>query len=380
MTETTRHFDLTRIILGILFIAIMVIACFWIVQPFIFGFAWAGMVVIATWPLLIHLQYRMGGKRLPAVLVMTLLLILLFVTPVGLLINSIIDSSPKLIELASDSKQMELPALDLLHRIPFIGEFLNRSWDQMMTDGGKSLIAKIQPYAGQTATWFLSQVVNIGHFMLHATLMVIFSALLYYNGEAVAHSIHRFAVRLSPSKGVSIVVLAAQAIRAVALGVVVTALVQSILGGIGIASAGIGYATLLTILMFITCLAQLGPLPILVPAIIWLYWSGDNTWGTILLVWSVLVAMLDNVLRPALIKMGADLPLLLILSGVIGGMLAFGMIGLFLGPVVLAVTYRLVSAWVTEDSPALEIGIPVEDKSNTPAPADKSKAKKNKKK
>jgi len=80
----------------------------------------------------------------------------------------------------------------------------------------------------------------------------------------------------------------------------------------------------------------------------WLYWSGDNTWGTVLLVWSCVVGSLDNVLRPVLIRMGADLPMLLILSGVIGGLFAFGMIGLFIGPVVLAVSYRLISLWVNE--------------------------------
>jgi predicted PurR-regulated permease PerM len=144
------------------------------------------------------------------------------------------------------------------------------------------------------------------------------------------------------------VVLGWQAIRAVALGVVVTALVQSVLGGIGLAVTGIPAATLLTVLIFICCVAQLGPLLVLVPAIIWLYWSGDTTWGTVLLVWSCLVATLDNVLRPVLIRMGADLPMLLILSGVIGGLLAFGMIGLFIGPVVLAVSYRLLTAWMNE--------------------------------
>ncbi len=142
--------------------------------------------------------------------------------------------------------------------------------------------------------------------------------------------------------------LAGQAIRAVALGVVVTALVQAVLGGIGLAISGIPYATLLTVVMLFTCLAQLGPLLVLVPAIIWLYWTGDTTWGTVLLVWSCVVGTLDNVLRPMLIRMGADLPLILILSGVIGGLIAFGMIGLFIGPVVLAVSYRLLTAWMNE--------------------------------
>lgn len=123
-----------------------------------------------------------------------------------------------------------------------------------------------------------------------------------------------------------------------ALGVVVTALVQAVLGGVGLAISGVPYATLLTVVMILSCLVQLGPLPVLIPAIIWLYWTGDTTWGTVLLVWSAVVGTLDNVIRPVLIRMGADLPLLLILSGVIGGLIAFGMIGLFIGPVLLAVT------------------------------------------
>ncbi len=149
-------------------------------------------------------------------------------------------------------------------------------------------------------------------------------------------------------RGDAAVLLAGQAVRAVALGVVVTALVQGVLGGIGLAVSGIPYATLLTVLMILCCLVQIGPLLVLVPAIVYLYWSGDTTWGTVLLIWSCVVGTLDNILRPVLIRMGADLPLILILSGVIGGLIAFGMIGLFIGPVVLAVSYRLVSVWMHE--------------------------------
>ena len=103
--------------------------------------------------------------------------------------------------------------------------------------------------------------------------------------------------------------------------------------------------------MIFTCLVQLGPLIVLVPSIIWLYWTGDTTWGTVLLVWSCVVGTMDNVIRPVLIRMGADLPMILILSGVIGGLIAFGMIGLFIGPVLLAVSWRLYDAWVQEVPP-----------------------------
>lgn len=143
--------------------------------------------------------------------------------------------------------------------------------------------------------------------------MLLFSALLYWRGEQVAQGIRHFATRLAGVRGDAAVLLAAQAIRAVALGVVVTALVQAVLGGIGLAVSGVPYATLLTVLMILSCLVQLGPLPVLIPAIIWLYWTGDTTSGTVLLVWSGVVGTLDNVIRPMLIRMGADLPLILIL-------------------------------------------------------------------
>jgi len=135
----------------------------------------------------------------------------------------------------------------------------------------------------------------------------------------------------------------------VALGVVVTAVVQSVLGGIGIALAGVPFAAVLTAIMFMLCIAQLGPLPVLVPVVIWLYWSGETGWGTFVLVWTIVVGSLDSILRPLLIRKGAHLPLVLLLAGVIGGLIAFGLVGIFLGPVVLAVGYTLLQSWMAEE-------------------------------
>jgi predicted PurR-regulated permease PerM len=102
------------------------------------------------------------------------------------------------------------------------------------------------------------------------------------------------------------------------------------------------------------CIAQLGPGLVMFPAVIWVYWSGDTGWGTFLLIWSVIVVTLDNFLRPMLIKLGADLPLLLILAGVIGGLFAFGLVGIFVGPVVLAVAYTLVGEWISDEGEPCE--------------------------
>jgi predicted PurR-regulated permease PerM len=101
--------------------------------------------------------------------------------------------------------------------------------------------------------------------------------------------------------------------------------------------------------MFMLCIAQLGPLPVLVPVVIWLYWSGESGWGTFVLVWTIVVGSLDSILRPILIRKGAHLPLVLLLVGVIGGLIAFGLVGIFLGPVVLAVGYTLLQSWMAEE-------------------------------
>ena len=155
-----------------------------------------------------------------------------------------------------------------------------------------------------------------------------------------------FARRLAGESGDRVVVLSAQAIRAVALGIVVTALVQSAIGGVGLAVTGVPHVMVLTAIMFLLAVAQIGAGPILLGAVIWLYWKDETLWAVVMLGWSIVTISLDNVLRPMLIKRGADLPLVLIFAGVIGGLLAFGIIGLFVGPVVLAVTYTLLGAWV----------------------------------
>ncbi len=201
------------------------------------------------------------------------------------------------------------------------------------------------------AAWFASQVGGVGLMLVDFLLTVGIAAILYANGDHFAAGIERFARRLAGVQGVDAAHLAAQAVRAVALGVVVTALVQSCMGGIGLKVAGLPFAAILTAIMFILGVAQIGPAPVLIPAVIWGYSTYGVVWGTVLAVWCLLVGIMDNFLRPVLIRRGANLPLLLIFAGVIGGLIAFGVVGLFIGPVVLAVAYTLVVAWVGTPNP-----------------------------
>ncbi len=341
--------DLTRIVLAVLLLGLLLAGCFWVLRPFLPALVWATMIVVATWPLLIALQARLGGRRWLATLVMTLVIMVIIVAPVGVAVSTIADHTNEIAGLAGRLKNLTLPQPpDWVAGIPVVGARVAAEWGKFAADGANELGRLIAPYSGQVGAWVVSNVGTAGMLVLHLLLTIALSAVLYASGETGANGVRRFALRLAGERGRQTVELAGGAIRAVALGIVVTALTQSVLGGIGLAIAGIPYAGVLTALMFILCIAQLGPTLVLAPAVIWMFWTDQFAWGIVLLVWSVIVASLDNVLRPLLIKRGADLPLLLIMSGVIGGLLAFGIVGLFVGPVVLAVSYTLLKAWMDE--------------------------------
>jgi predicted PurR-regulated permease PerM len=327
----------------------MIVASLWVLRPFIAATVWAGTVVVATWPMMLALQSCLGGRRWLAVALMTGALLFLLVVPLALAISTIVDYADDIVGWAKAAVSTGVPPPpEWVGRIPLVGSKLVRQWQQLAATGREELAVQAAPYARTVVQWVAGRAGDFGALLVHFLLTVLITAILYTTGETVASGVRRFARRLAGNRGDDSVVLAGQAIRAVALGVVVTALVQSAAAGIGLAIVGIPYAAVLTAIILILCIAQLGPLLVLAPVVGWLYWSGDAVWGTVLLVWTLLVGALDNVLRPMLIKRGADLPLLLIFAGVIGGLISFGIIGLFVGPVILAVTYRLLESWIAD--------------------------------
>ena len=345
MPNPINKTDLSQSILSLIFIISISVLSFLVVHPFILGFSWASMIVISTWPLMLKIQILLGGKRPLAVAIMIFILLLFCIIPVFFLVNSLIKTSIPLIHWL-DSNTLEFPELYWLQDIPLIGKKIFLSYQELIDSDGGAFIREIRPYMGRTTEFIITEVRNCGLFFTHLALMLLFSILLYWNGEKISHIVHDFAYRLNKNNGDAIIFLSVQAVRAVALGVAVTSLIQVLLSGIGLLITGMPYWALLMILIVCSCLIQLGPLPILLPSIVWLYWNNNTTAGTVLLVWSSLICILDHVLRPCFIRIGANLPILLILSGVIGGLLAFGIIGLFIGPVVLVISYRLIISWI----------------------------------
>jgi len=348
MAAAPRH-DLARTTLAVLAIGGLMIASLWILWPFLPALIWATMIVVATWPLLLGLQERLWGRRWLAASALTLALLLVFVLPFTLAIAAVVANAEEIAGWAKSLSTLKLPPPpDWLQSVPVVGEKLFSSWRDLAASGPDELARLLTPYAREAMHWFAAEVGSFGLMAVQFLLTVVISALLYFWGEAAARKAHRFGRRLAGERGERAIGLAGRAIRAVALGVVVTALAQSVLGGIGLAIAGVPFAGILTSLMFLLALAQIGAVPVLLCAAGWLYWKGSLAWAVALIVWSVVVGSLDNVLRPLLIRQGANLSLLLIFAGVIGGLISFGLVGIFVGPVVLAVAYTLLDAWMHE--------------------------------
>lgn len=345
--KNSPPFDLTHTILSVLFIGILIVSSFWVMRPFLMPLIWAAVIVVATWPLFEKLEARLGGRHGLAVAAMAVAILLIIIVPITLAVVTIAgyvgDMSARVSSLSTLS-QSAPP--DWVSRIPLAGEKVATRWRDLAALSAEDRAAAIAPYVKTGAQWFLAKAGSIGMAMLNFFLTVIIATILYANGMTVRKGILAFARRLAGRRGEDVAILAAKAVRGVVLGVVLTALIQAALGGAGLFLTGVPAAALLTAVMLMLCLAQLGPFLVLVPAVIYLYWSGHPVAGTVLLVITLVAGTIDNVVRPLLIRKGADLPILLIFAGVIGGLIAFGVVGLFIGPVMLAVTYTLLKEWV----------------------------------
>jgi predicted PurR-regulated permease PerM len=318
---------------------------------FLTALTWAAMIVVSTWPLMQVVQARLWGRRSLAVAVMTLFLLLILIMPISLAAGIVVINFDEISRWIQSVAMLTVPPPpDWVGTIPFVGRKIVRQWQHVITIGPTGVTAALTPYASKAFNWLLSLTGSISMMLIQFFLTVFIAAIFYFRGDKAAAWLFLFAKRIAGHYGEQALTLAASAIRAVALGVVGTAFIQSLLGGLGLVVCGVPATAILTALIFVFCLAQLGPMPVLIPAVAWLFWTDQTGWGIALAAWTLFLGAIDNVISPILMKKAVDLPMLLVFAGVTGGMMVFGVIGLFIGPVVLAVTYTLLDAWVTDKS------------------------------
>ena len=349
MEPQSVRYDLAQRTLGVLVIGGLIVTSLWILQPFLPATIWAITLVIATWPIMRAVQAKLWGSRALAVTVMTIALLVIFVTPFWLAIGTIVTHSDQVLGWTETVTTLQVPPPPpWLQDVPLIGDRLTTAWAGIASSEGPELLQKIRPYAGRLTNWFIAAVGSFGLVLVQFLLTVAVSAILYAGGEWAASFAIRFGTRLAgrPRPAVGHPGRPGHSRRrARGRGDRLRPVHHRRRGAVHHRRP---YASVLSALLFMLCIAQLGPALVLIPAVIWMYSSGATVAATVLLVLSVIAIGIDNILRPILIRRGVDLPLLLILSGVIGGLMAFGLIGLFLGPTLLAVTYTLLNAWIAE--------------------------------
>jgi predicted PurR-regulated permease PerM len=319
-----------------------------VLRPFLPSILWAAIIVVATWPIMLRIERLFGGRRVLAVAAMSGGLLIAVVAPVALLLGTLVTRLPELREFAGRMLAGPWPGpAAWVARLPF-GSQISAEWSKAVAQSPDHWTALAQPYLGRWALWLSQHVGTLGGITLEFLLTLVLVVVFYLHGEAMAQALRRLARRTGGARAEEGAVLAGQAMRAIAAGVVLTALVQSVLAGLGLWAAGLPAAGVMTSVIFMLCVMQIGPLPVLVPAVVWLGLQDRAAAAVALALWALLIAGGDAFLRPWLIQRGAKLPFILVLGGVIGGLLAFGVAGIFIGPILLAVVKRLMERWAAD--------------------------------
>lgn len=351
MTNAFR--EIPRTVLAVLAMLLLIVSALWVLRPFILAIVWATMIVVATWPQMIRLQRRFAGKRSLAVAAMCVILVLFLVVPLLLAVVALVGSLGEIPRWVEALKTMQLPdAPAWIAGIPLVGDRIGHAWQELLAEGADGLLVRASPYGAEVARWLVGEAGSLGNVVVQFLLTVVIAGVMYAHGETAAAGVRRFGHRLAGSRGEEVVLLAGRAINGVALGIGGTAVIQTVLSGVGLAIAGVPFAGILTALILVLSVAQIGAIPVLLPAALWLYYKDHAITATLLLVWIVVINAIDNVVQPMLIKKRVDLPLLVIMAGVLGGLLTFGIIGLFVGPLVLAVNYTLLRDWINSTAEA----------------------------
>lgn len=335
--------------IALIFLGALLAACLRIVLPFLGALTWATIITVSVWPLYLRLRAVLGGRSSLAASLVAFLLLLVFVVPVVYLTESLAEHVQAVARLAHDLTALSFPAPPAwLKEFPLVGDRLVAQWQDAGTDLGATL-AKAKPWIAKAANWVLSKGADLGMALLEFLLAVLISGVMLHHGEAAVALIQRFGERVSGPRAAPLLSVAEQTIRGVSVGVMGTALVQAVLTCLGLVLAGVPGVTLLGFLSFLLATLQIGTGPVWIPAAIWLGWTGQHGWMIFMIVWGLFVNIVDNFIKPYLIGMGGATPMVIIFLGVLGGMLAWGFIGIFVGATLLAVGYTLFNAWLKEE-------------------------------
>ena len=341
-------------------------ACLWVLAPFASALFWAAVLAFASWPLMRLLTRQLNGNASLAAGLLTFCWMVLVAVPLVWLGFNIADQIREANALLHNLQVDGLPAPPTwLGELPLIGDSLVTLWSTVH-EQGTALLASARPYIGQVGNWLLVRSARIGGGMLELALSLVLVFFFYCDGPRLAAFVHSLLDRLiGGERADHYLELVAGTVQRVVNGVIGTAAAQAVLAYVGFSIAGVPAALVLGLLTFAFSFVMVPPL-VWGPAVAWLVWQGDYGMAVFLGIWGMfIISGVDNILKPYLISRGGNLPLVVVLLGVFGGVLAFGFMGLILGPTLLAVAFSLLGDWLIKEVPQTT------EKDSTGEPIDK---------
>jgi predicted PurR-regulated permease PerM len=294
----------------------------------------------------------LGGRQTLSAALVCLAVMLVVVLPFGIVTFKLADNVDDLKAATQRWLDAGPPAPPAwLAKIPLVGPSATERWRTLAADSTK-LVEAAKRLVEPVGTWLLQTGLKLGAGLIQLVLSILITFFLLRNGLAVGAKVAAVVERIGGLRGTLLLKLAGDTVRGVVYGILGTALVQAVMAGIGFVIAGVPGAALLAFLVFFLSVVPMGPPLVMFPAAFWLFHQGSTGWGVFMLIWGLLVSTVDNFVKPWLISQGSDMPLILILFGVLGGAMAFGFIGVFIGPTLLAVGYRLIQEWSTSGATA----------------------------
>ena len=340
--------------LGWIVLVLLLGGCLLVLRPFMSALLWAAVLCFSSWPIYRRLLVLLGNRRTLAALVMSLGMILVLLLPF-VIIGSTLADNVKALTTATRHWIAEGPptAPAWLEKVPVVGHQATEYWQSLASDTAK-LWTEAQRFIEPVSAWLLVIGIALGKGVFDLALSVFITFFLFRDGLAAAERLTTGVVRIGGERGRQLLTVAGNTVRGVVYGILGTALVQAVVAGVGFVIAGVPGAGVLALLTFFLSVLPVGPPLVWLPAAFWLFHQGSTGWGIFMLVWGMGVSSVDNVVKPWLISQGSDMPFILIFLGVLGGAIAFGFIGVFLGPTLLAVGFRLVEKWISAHRAALE--------------------------
>lgn len=331
-------------------VAALGVWCFLIFRPFLMPVLWGVIIAVALNPWFDRLAAMLGGRRKLAGALFVLVVLGAVIVPAISLSESFFAGIKWLsIQVQKDAIHIPPPP-EKVEDWPLVGNWLFETWTNASKDINQTL-ARFGPQLRAFGTWLLTTLTGLGFALLMTIVAVIIAGVMLVRSAGGGKTARSIGARLSGEQGVAAVDLAARTIRSVAAGVVGVAAVQSLMAAVGLYLAGVPAAGLWAVLVLILAVAQLPPLLIMGPAVVYLFATSDSTMTNVLFtVWALVVSVSDSFLKPMFLGRGMEIPMPVILIGAIGGMLLSGIIGLFVGAVVLAIGYKVFTAWLNEES------------------------------